>query len=74
MERLTAKRAETLRKPGRYRAGDTVYLVVAKGRTGRVNKRWVQRLHVQGSGATSASARTRPSRCRRLASGRTTTA
>ena len=48
MERLTAKRAETLRKPGRYQAGDTVYLVVAKGRTGRVNKRWVQRLHVQG--------------------------
>ena len=48
MDRLTAKRAETLRKPGRYRAGDTVYLVVAKGRTGRVNKRWVQRLHVQG--------------------------
>ena len=48
MERLTAKRAETLRKPGRYRAGDTVYLVVARGRTGRVNKRWVQRLHVQG--------------------------
>ena len=48
MERLTAKRAETLRKPGRYHAGDTVYLVVAKGRTGRVNKRWVQRLHVQG--------------------------
>ena len=47
MERLTAKRAETLRKPGRYQAGDTVYLVVAKGRTGRVNKRWVQRLHVQ---------------------------
>ena len=42
------KRAETLRKPGRYQAGDTVYLVVAKGRTGRVNKRWVQRLHVQG--------------------------
>ena len=25
-----------------------MYLVVAKGRTGRVNKRWVQRLHVQG--------------------------
>ena len=48
MERLTAKRAETLRKPGRYQAGDTVYLVVAKGRTGRVNKRWVQRLHVPG--------------------------
>ena len=48
MERLTARRAETLRKPGRYRAGDTVYLVVARGRTGRVNKRWVQRLHVQG--------------------------
>ena len=24
-----------------------MYLVVAKGRTGRVNKRWVQRLHVQ---------------------------
>ena len=48
MERLTAKRAETLRKPGRYQAGDTVYLVVANGRTGRVNKRWVQRLHVQG--------------------------
>ncbi len=48
MERLTAKRAETLRKPGRYRAGDTVYLVVARGRTGRVNKRWVQRLHVPG--------------------------
>ena len=48
MERLTAKRAETLRKPGRYQAGDTVYLVVAKGRTGRVNKRWIQRLHVQG--------------------------
>ena len=48
MERLTARRAETLRKPGRYQAGDTVYLVVAKGRTGRVNKRWVQRLHVQG--------------------------
>ena len=48
MDRLTAKRAETLRKPGRYQAGDTVYLVVAKGRTGRVNKRWVQRLHVQG--------------------------
>ncbi|MCY4028881.1 MAG: Arm DNA-binding domain-containing protein, partial [Acidobacteria bacterium] len=48
MGRLTARRAETLRKPGRYRAGDTVYLVVAKGRTGRVNKRWVQRLHVQG--------------------------
>ena len=48
MERLTAKRAETLRKPGRYQAGDTVYLVVARGRTGRVNKRWVQRLHVQG--------------------------
>ena len=48
MERLTAKRAETLRKPGRYRAADTVYLVVARGRTGRVNKRWVQRLHVQG--------------------------
>ena len=48
MERLTAKRAETLQKPGRYRAGDTVYLVVARGRTGRVNKRWVQRLHVQG--------------------------
>ena len=47
-ERLTAKRVETLRKPGRYQAGDTVYLVVAKGRTGRVNKRWVQRLHVQG--------------------------
>ena len=37
MERLTAKRADTLRKPVRYRAGDTVYLVVAKGRTGRVN-------------------------------------
>ena len=49
MERLTAKLAETLRKPGRYRAGDTVYLVVARGRTGRVNKRWVQRLHVQGT-------------------------
>ena len=48
MERLTARRAETLRKPGRYQAGDTVYLVVARGRTGRVNKRWVQRLHVQG--------------------------
>ena len=48
MERLTAKRAETLRKPRRYQAGDTVYLVVAKGRTGRVNKRWVQRLHIQG--------------------------
>jgi len=48
MERLTARRADTLRKPGRYRAGDTVYLVVARGRTGRVNKRWVQRLHVQG--------------------------
>ena len=48
MDRLTAKRAETLRRPGRYQAGDTVYLVVAKGRTGRVNKRWVQRLHVQG--------------------------
>ncbi len=48
MERLTAKRVETLRKPGRYQAGDTVYLVVAKGRTGRVNRRWVQRLHVQG--------------------------
>ena len=48
MERLTAKRAQTLRKPGRYRAGDKVYLVVANGRTGRVNKRWVQRLHVQG--------------------------
>ena len=48
MERLTAKRAETLRKPGRYRVGDTVYLVVARGRKGQVNKRWVQRLHVQG--------------------------
>ncbi len=48
MERLTARRAETLRKPGRYQAGDTVYLVVAQGRTGRINKRWVQRLHVQG--------------------------
>ena len=48
MERLTAKRAETPRKPGRYRAGDTVYLVLARGRTGRVNKRWVQRFHVQG--------------------------
>jgi len=48
MEGLTAKRAETLRKPGRYQAGDTVYLVVAKGRTDRVSKRWVQRLHVQG--------------------------
>ena len=48
MERLTAKRAGTLRKPGRYQAGDTVHVVVAKGRTGRVNKRWVQRLHVQG--------------------------
>ncbi|MCY4600906.1 MAG: Arm DNA-binding domain-containing protein [Acidobacteria bacterium] len=48
MERLTARRAETLRKPGRYQAGDTVYLVVARGRTGRVNKRWIQRLHVQG--------------------------
>ena len=33
-----------MRKPG-----DTVYLVVARGRTGRVNKRWVQRLHVQGT-------------------------
>ena len=48
MERLTAKRAETLRKPGRYQAADTLFLVVAKGRTGRVNRRWVQRLHVQG--------------------------
>ena len=34
MKRLTAKRAETLRKPGRYRAGDTVYLVVAQGPDG----------------------------------------
>ncbi len=48
MERLTAGRAETLREPGRYQAGGTVYLVVARGRTGRMNKRWVQRLHVQG--------------------------
>ena len=38
MERLTAKRVKTLRKPGRYQACDTVYLVVAKGRTGTVNK------------------------------------
>ena len=51
MERLTAKRAETLRKPGGYRAGDTVYLVVARGRTGRVNKRWVQRLPRPGDAA-----------------------
>ena len=48
MERLTAKRAETLRKPGRYMAADTLFLIVAKGRTGRINRRWMQRLHVGG--------------------------
>jgi integrase len=48
MERLTAKRAETLRKPGRHMAADTLFLTVTEGRTGRINKRWVQRLHVNG--------------------------
>ena len=74
MERLTAKRAETQRKPGRYQAGDTVYVVVAKGRTGRVNKRWVQRLHLQGKRRDISIGTYPPSRCRRLGSGRTTTA
>ncbi len=48
MDRLSAKRAETLRRPGRYMAADTLFLVIAKGLAGRVNKRWMQRVHVQG--------------------------
>ena len=48
MERLTAKRAETLRKPGRDQAGQAGVPGCGQSRTARVNKRWVQRLHVQG--------------------------
>ena len=44
MERMTVKRADSLRKPGRYRAGDTLYLVIS--RTG--SRSWIQRITVRG--------------------------
>ncbi len=45
MERMTAKRLESLRKPGRYRADQTLFLVIEPG--GR-SRHWVQRLVVNG--------------------------
>ena len=45
MERMTAKRIDSLRKPGRYRADQTLYFVVEPG--GR-SQHWVQRLVVAG--------------------------
>ena len=42
MERMTAKRLESLRSPGRYRCGDTLYCVVEPGGS----KHFVQRLVV----------------------------
>ena len=48
--------------------------VVAKSCTGRVNKRWVQRLHVQGEWRDISIGTYRPSRCLRLGRERRTTA
>ena len=45
MERMTAKRLDSLRTPGRYRADQTLFLVVEPG--GR-SRHWVQRLVVGG--------------------------
>ena len=44
MKRMTAARLRTLTKPGRYRAGQTLYLFV----TARGGRSWVQRLVVEG--------------------------
>ena len=44
MGRLTVKQIDALKRPGRYRAGDTLYVVV--GPTG--TKHWVQRIVVNG--------------------------
>lgn len=44
MERMTAKRIDSLRKPGRYRADQTLYLIVEP----EGSKHWVQRIVVAG--------------------------
>ena len=45
MERMTARKLDSLRKPGRYRADQTLYLIIEPG--GR-SRHWVQRLVVGG--------------------------
>ena len=45
MERMTVKRLDALKKPGRYRADQTLFLVIEPG--GR-SRHWVQRLVVGG--------------------------
>ena len=44
MERMTTRRLDSLRKPGRYRADQTLYLIVEPGGS----KHWVQRVVVNG--------------------------
>ncbi len=44
MERMTARRLDSLRRPGRYRADQTLYLIVEPGGS----RHWVQRVVVNG--------------------------
>ena len=48
MSKLTARRVERMRKPGRYGDGGTLHLVVTEHK-GRIRKQWVQRLVIQGT-------------------------
>lgn len=48
MGKLTARRVERMRKPGRYGDGGTLFLVVTEHK-GRVRKQWVQRIVIHGT-------------------------
>ncbi len=48
MGKLTARRVERMRKPGRYGDGGTLFLVVTEHK-GRIRKQWVQRLVIHGT-------------------------
>jgi integrase len=48
MGKLTARRVERMRRPGRYGDGGTLFLVVTEHK-GRIRRQWVQRLVIQGT-------------------------